>query len=128
MSMSLAIAVPAVLAGASSLPRGRLESLLRAAILVFLAGAVIAVALHLHLWALQAAGIQMTKPQGGDEIQTLINTLQANWMWLVVTGAGFLAVLVFGLYMFGWQRAPEAIIRFGGGVAGILVIAPAILK
>ena len=128
MSTSLAVARPAVGAGASPLSRGQLRSVLRAAIVVVVAGAVTAVALHLHLWALQAAGIQMTKPQGGDEIQTLIGTLQANWMWLVVTGAGFLAVLVFGLYMFGWQRAPEAIIRFGGGVAGILVIAPAILK
>ena len=128
MSTSIAIARPAVPATAFPVSRGQLASLLRAAIVVVVAGAVLAVALQLHLRALQAAGIQMTKPQGGDEIQTLISTLQANWMWLVVTGAGFLAVLVFGLYMFGWQRAPEAIIRFGGGVAGILVIAPAILK
>jgi hypothetical protein len=130
MSMSLAVASGTVPAPAPAPAPARVRRRLRAVLHGGSIAALLAapLLLHLQLLALKASGIQMTKPDGGGVISALINTLQANWMWLVITGVGFLLALVFGLLMFGWQRAPDHVIRIAGGLAGIIVVAPAILK
>lgn len=80
-----------------------------------------------ELAALKAAGLTGQMPVGGAVIQHLISTLQQNWIWLVVTGVSLALFLVFGLMALGSQRAPDYAVRIGAGVAGILIVAPAIL-
>jgi hypothetical protein len=81
-----------------------------------------------HLLALKAAGLVGTEPSGGDALASLISTLQSNWEWLIATGVGLAMMIVVGLVIFGSQRAPEHVFRIAGGIVGILVIIPAVLK
>jgi multidrug transporter EmrE-like cation transporter len=57
-----------------------------------------------------------------------VSTLQANWEWLILTGIGLALAIVFGLVIFGSQRAPEHVFRIAGGIIGIVVVIPAVLK
>ncbi len=57
-----------------------------------------------------------------------MSTLQCNCEWLIVTGVGLAMMIVVGLVIFGSQRAPEHVFRIAGGIVGILVIIPAVLK
>jgi hypothetical protein len=82
----------------------------------------------LPLCALKAAGLVGTEPSGGDALASLIATLQSNWEWLIATGVGLAMMIVVGLVIFGSQRAPEHVFRIAGGIVGILVIIPAVLK
>jgi hypothetical protein len=88
------------------------------------AGAVCA----FELWALKAAGLNIVKPEGGDAISQIVGQLQANWEWLIMTGIGLALAIVFGLVIFGSQRAPEHVFRIVGGIIGLIVVIPAILK
>ena len=81
-----------------------------------------------QLWALKAAGLVGVEPSGGDALASLIATLQSNWEWLIATGVGLAMMIVVGLVIFGSQRAPEHVFRIAGGIVGILVIIPAVLK
>jgi multidrug transporter EmrE-like cation transporter len=45
-----------------------------------------------------------------------------------MTGVGLAMMIVVGLVIFGSQRAPEHVFRIAGGIVGILVIIPAVLK
>jgi multidrug transporter EmrE-like cation transporter len=81
-----------------------------------------------QLWALKAAGLIGVEPSGGDALASLVSTLQSNWEWLIMTGVGLAMMIVVGLVIFGSQRAPEHVFRIAGGIVGILVIIPAVLK
>jgi hypothetical protein len=81
-----------------------------------------------QLWALKAAGLVGVEPSGGDALSSLVSTLQSNWEWLIMTGVGLAMTIVVGLVIFGSQRAPEHVFRIAGGIVGILVIIPAVLK
>jgi multidrug transporter EmrE-like cation transporter len=81
-----------------------------------------------QLWALKAAGLVGVEPSGGDALASLVSTLQSNWEWLIMTGVGLAMMIVVGLVIFGSQRAPEHVFRIAGGIVGILVIIPAVLK
>jgi len=85
-------------------------------------------AASMQLWALKAAGLNIAEPDGGGAISGIINTLQANWEWLILTGIGLALSIVFGLVVFGSQRAPEHVFRIAGGIIGIVVVIPAVLK
>jgi hypothetical protein len=89
--------------------------------------AVTATLVTLHLEALKAAGLNVAKPVGGTVLATLINTLQANWNWLLITGVGLIIAVIAGLVMFGSQRAPEHVFRIAGGLALLIVVGPAVL-
>lgn len=106
----------------SSQIAGRFGSLLALAV-----GANAALA-SLQLWALKAAGLNIAEPAGGGAISGIITTLQANWEWLILTGIGLALSIVFGLVVFGSQRAPEHVFRIAGGIIGIVVVIPAVLK
>jgi hypothetical protein len=81
-----------------------------------------------QLLALKAAGLVGTEPSGGNALASLVSTLQSNWEWLIMTGVGLAMMIVVGLVIFGSQRAPEHVFRIAGGIVGILVIIPAVLK
>jgi hypothetical protein len=81
-----------------------------------------------RLWALKAAGLVGVEPSGGNALASLVSTLQSNWEWLIMTGVGLAMMIVVGLVIFGSQRAPEHVFRIAGGIVGILVIIPAVLK
>jgi hypothetical protein len=79
------------------------------------------------LRALQAAGLNVAEPVGGGAIKTLIDTLQSNWEWLIVTGVSLALAIVAGLVIFGSQRAPEHVFRIVGGIVMLVVVIPAVL-
>jgi hypothetical protein len=106
----------------SSQLAGRLERVAALAVGVSAAAGVV------QLWALKAAGLNIAEPDGGGAISGIINTLQANWEWLILTGIGLALSIVFGLVVFGSQRAPEHAFRIAGGIIGIVVVIPAVLK
>lgn len=81
-----------------------------------------------QLWALRAAGLNVVKPDGGTAIAQIVGQLQANWEWLIMTGIGLALAIVFGLVIFGSQRAPEHVFRIAAGIIGLIVVIPAILK
>ena len=77
--------------------------------------------------ALHAAGVVGKMPAGGEQFKTLIDGLNANLMWVFVSCVG-LAVSVGGtLMVVGHTRATDHVIRVGGGIAIILIVAPAIV-
>jgi hypothetical protein len=81
-----------------------------------------------QLYALRAAGLNGQAPANADAIKTLIDTLTENWKWLIISGAGFVMIVVAGLFMAGSQRAPDWLFKFIGGMVLILVVIPAALK
>src|ERR687893_2384312 len=81
-----------------------------------------------QLYALRAAGLNGQAPANAAAIKTLIDTLTENWKWLIISGAGFVMIVVAGLFMAGSQRAPDWLFKFIGGMVLILVVIPAALK
>jgi hypothetical protein len=92
-----------------------------------LTAAIAATLASTQLRALQAAGLNVSKPVGGTVLANLIHTLQANWNWLLITGVGLVIAIIAGLVMFGSQRAPEHVFRVAGGFALLIVVGPAVL-
>jgi hypothetical protein len=81
----------------------------------------------LELFALRAAGLTGSAPQGASVINQLISTLTSNWEWLIGTGVGLGLMLIAGMMMFGSQRAPDHLFRVIGGIMLILIVIPAVL-
>jgi hypothetical protein len=79
------------------------------------------------LAALKAAGLMGTVPPGGALFESLIRTLQQDAEWFIATGIGLGIILISGLMAFGSQRAPEYFFRVAFGIAGILILAPAVM-
>jgi hypothetical protein len=97
------------------------------ALAAFLGAALAATVVSVQMKALQAAGLNVAKPVGGTVLANLIDTLQANWNWLLITGVGLVIAVIAGLVMFGSQRAPEHVFRVAGGFALLIVVGPAVL-
>ncbi len=112
---------------ASPPPRGQTARVSRG--LLFGASAALGAVFLLSgsLRALQAAGLNVAEPVGGGAIKTLIDTLQSNWEWLIVTGISLALAIVAGLVIFGSQRAPEHVFRIVGGIVMLVVVIPAVL-
>jgi hypothetical protein len=82
---------------------------------------------HLELDALKAAGLMKAVPAGGGVWQQMLSSLQSDAEWFIGTGIGLMVVLVSGMLVFGSQRAPDHFFRIGAGVAGILILLPAVM-
>lgn len=79
------------------------------------------------LAALKAAGVTGKAPAGAGGFKQLIDTLNENLLWVFIVCVG-LAVSIGGALMaFGHSRAQDHLIRIGGGIAVIMVVAPAIV-
>ena len=77
--------------------------------------------------ALKAAGVTGKAPAGASSFTKLINTLDDNLLWVFVTCVG-LAITIGGtLFMVGYSRAMDNLVKVGGGIAVILVGVPAVV-
>jgi len=125
-TMSLPL-LPSVTRRTSPRPPGQ-TGRVHAPLLQGAAGALVAAVLvTAPLCALQAAGLNAAEPVGGGAIKTLIETLQSNWEWLIITGISLALAIVAGLVIFGSQRAPEHVFRIAGGIVMLVVVIPAVL-
>ena len=98
-----------------------------AAVALLVAFAVLETHDQTLLCGLKAAGLTGTPPPNAALIQSLIDKMTSNWLWLVGTGVGLVAVLVAGMMAFGSQRAPDVMFRVVAGVGLILIVIPGAL-
>lgn len=80
-----------------------------------------------QLDALAASGVTGTMPKGADSIAKILDALNKNMLWLIVTCAST-AITVGGVLMaLGHSRAQDHLIRIGGGIGIALFLAPAVV-
>lgn len=98
-----------------------------ASILIPLAIAVLLAAAGGHVDALAASGVQGVMPRGADPIKKILDALNANMLWLIITCAST-AITIGGVLMaLGHSRAQDHLIRIGGGIGIALFLAPAVV-
>ena len=96
-------------------------------VLLAAAVALLALADAYLLAGLRAGGLTGTPPPNAPLITSLIDKLTSNWLWLVGTGVGLVAVLAGGMMAFGSQRAPDVLFRVVAGIGIILIVIPSAL-
>lgn len=106
--------------------RPRARSAPAAAARLLLAG-IAAMAAVGSMAALKGAGVTGTAPEGANGFQKLVGLLNDNLLWVFITCIG-LAIVVGGVLMvFGHSRAQDHLIRIGGGVVVVMVLAPSVV-
>lgn len=94
-------------------------------IALLLTAAVLAAGSHID--ALAASGVTGTMPKGADSIKKILDSLNDNMLWLIITCAST-AITIGGVLMaLGHSRAQDHLIRIGGGIGIALFLAPAVV-
>ncbi|HMS71416.1 MAG TPA: hypothetical protein PKB03_00130 [Baekduia sp.] len=89
--------------------------------------AVLLVAAGSHIDALAGSGVTGKMPKGAESIKKILDALNDNMLWLVITCASTAITLGGVLMALGHSRAQDHLIRIGGGIGIALFLAPAVV-